>query len=191
MENALVYGASAGAVLLLFPVFLCLDAYADLTENKFCFSVCAFGAFKIIGGYIRLEREGLAVHVGRKKAFFLPYAQMSNERKKFEITAGFQPVACKISLEIGDEDLPVAAFLLTAGARILSETLFPVFRRGRKFLKLENGLLLRHGGNAALLTLHFVAAFNLLTVGIALTKILLEAIINLWQKKKDTRHSKA
>lgn len=193
MENAYVYGAVAGAVLLLFPVFLSLDAYTDLTKNKLFFSVYAFRFFKVIGGYICLEKEGLAVHISRKKAIFVPYAQMQNERKKFEITAGFQIITFKASLEIGDEDFPTAAFFITAVLRILSGTVFPALQKGRKFMRLENGVLLRHGGNAAMLTLHLVTAFNLLTVGIALTKILLEAIINLWQKKrkKNIRQSRA
>lgn len=193
MENACIYGAVAGAMLLLFPFFLSADLYTDFTKNKFFFSVYAFKIFRIAGGYMQSEKEGLVVHVSRKKAIFLPYAQMQNERKKFEITAGFQIVACKISLELGDEDFPAAAFFATAFLRVLSGTVFPALQRGRDFLRLQSGILLRHGGDAAMLAVHLVTVFNLLTVGIALTKILLEAIINLWQKKrkKNIRRSKA
>lgn len=193
MENAYVYGAFAGAVLLLFPVFLSLDAYTDIPKNKIFFSVHAFGVLKVIGGYIVLHRGGLAVHLSRKKAVFVPYADMQNERKKFEITAGFQLYTLWTSVEIGDQTLPAAAFWTAAFLQICSRTVLPVFRKGKKFLCLQNGVLLRHGGDAAMVTAHLVTVFNQLTVLIAFAKIILEAIINLWKKKKrkNIRRSKA
>ncbi len=192
MENAYVYGALIGGVLLFFPMFLHLDAYADITKKKLFFSVYAFGVLKAVGGYIVPHREGLAIHISRKKAVFVPYADMQNERKKFEITAGFQLFTLRTSLEIGDETMPTAAFFVAALLQVVSRTVLPAVCRGRRFLRLKNGVLLRHGGNAAMVTVHLVTVFNLLTVGIAFAKIILEAIINLWQKKrkKSIRQSK-
>lgn len=116
---------------------------------------------------------------------------MQNERKKFEITAGFQLYTLRTSLEIGDEYFPALGFYTAMFTQILSQILYPWISHRKVFMNLKNGTLLLHGNNAVKATVHLVTVFNQLTIFIALAKLILEAIINLWQKKKNTKQLKA
>ena len=187
MENALIYGAFIGNVILFFPVFLSLDSYTDLLKNKVFFSVYLFKFIKIFGGYLTLHRDGIAIHLGEKKALFVKYADMQNERKKFEITAGFQLYSLRTSIELGNKYFPMLGFYAAAFAQILSRTIYPLFCRNKKFLNLKNGTILTPMDDDVKVTMHLVTVFNQLTVLIAFFKLMLEEIINLWQKKKNTR----
>lgn len=191
MENVYVYGAFINMLFLFFPIFLSLDAYVDITKNKTYFSVHLFKFFKVIGGYITLQKEGVAIHITKKKAIFVKYEDMQKERKKFEITAGFQLYTLRTSLEIGDEYFPAAGFYTAMFTQILSQILYPWITHRKDFMNLKNGTLLLHGDNAVKATVHLVTVFNQLTIVIALAKLILEAIINLWQKKKNTKQLKA
>lgn len=191
MENAYVYGAFISTLFLFFPIFLSLDAYTDFFENKVFFSLNLFKFIKIFGGYIILQKEGVAIHISKKKAIFVKYEDMQNERKKFEITAGFQLYTLRSSLELGDEHFPFVGFYSAMFTQILSQIIYPYISHHKNFMNLKNGTLLLHGGEGIKATVHLVTVFNHLTIGIALAKIILEAIINLWQKKKNTKQLKA
>ena len=190
MENVFVYGAFFGTLVLFFPIFLSLDAYTDLTKNKTFFSVHLFKFIKIFGGYILLHTEGIAIHLTKKKAIFIRYEDMQNEQKKFEITAGFQLFTLRTSLELSIEKYPLAAFYTAALAQVLSQIIYPLVSYRKEFMNLKNGTLLTQGEGIAKATVHLVTVFNQLTIGMALSKIILEAIINLWQKKKNTKQLK-
>lgn len=190
MKNAFVYGAFIGSLFFLFPIFLNVDAYTDLNENKVFFSLHIFKFIKIIGGYIVVQSKGLVFHISEKKALFLNYENMQNERKKFEITAGFQLYTLRTSLELGDEQFPAAGLYTALFSQLLSQVFYPWITFRKRFINLKNGTLLLHGGNSVKATVHVVTVFNQLTIGIALFKIILEAIINLWQKMKSTKQSR-
>ncbi len=190
MENVYVFGAFINMLLLFFPIFLSLDIYTDIKDNKIYFALYHFKFLKFFGGYIVLHKDGIAIHITEKKAFFVKYSDMKNERKKFEITAGFQLYTLRTSLELGDEDYPTAGLYVAIITQIISQTVYPFFTNRKNFLNLKNGTLLLRGGQGVKATLHLVTVFNQLTVIIAVIKIILEAIINLWQKKKNTKRLK-
>lgn len=191
MDDVLVYGGFVGAVFLFFPIFLTVDGYMDLTENKLFFSLKIFKFIKILGGYIVFHKEGEAIHISKKKAIFRPYSDMKEDEKKFKIFKGFQLYTFRASLELGDESFPAAGLYVTLATQILSQALYPLVRNNRVFMELKNGVLLLHGENALKVTVHFITVFNQLAITIAVVKNILEGIINLWQKKKDTKRLKA
>jgi len=90
MGEFFVYSFFFGIMGLLFPVFVYFDSYLDVKENKCWFSVSFYKYFRFIGGYIQLTKDGMAIHLTKKTAFLVPYNQMADTRKKFEITKGFQ-----------------------------------------------------------------------------------------------------
>lgn len=181
MGEFFVYSLFFGTLLFLFPIFIYIDAYVDVRENKCWFALSLFKFVKIFGGYLQLKKEGLVFHLTEKKAVILPYKQMAPMRKKFEVTKGFQLYRFHQIVETGGEGQPsgvvIAAALQAASAQIFSvlETLHP-------FLSLKNGVLLTERAELKL-TLQFVTVFNGLILSIAIGKKLLEAFLK-WIRKK-------
>ena len=83
MGEFFIYSFFFGMLGFLFPVFVYLDGYADTSENKLWFSLSVYKFFKVFGGYAQIKKEGLVFHITDKKAIILPYAEMTDTRKKF------------------------------------------------------------------------------------------------------------
>ena len=184
MGELFVYSAFLGTLLFFFPVFVYLDTYVDVRENKCWFALSLFKFFKVFGGYLQVKQEGLVFHITEKKAVILPYKQMAPMRKKFEVTKGFQLWRFHQIVETGGEGEPtgvlIGALLMTLGGQIFSvlHTLHP-------FLSLKNGVLLTETPNLKL-TFQAVTVFNGLILSIAIGKKLLEAFLNWIRKKRLT-----
>ena len=188
MGEFFVVAAFTGTLLFLLPVFLRTDVYLDLFENRAWFSVYLYGFIKLFGGYAELNREGIAVHVTKKKAFFIFYNKMGDTRKQFEITQGFQLWRHHQIIETGGVNTPVtplaASFIQSASGAVCSylQTRYP-------FISLKNSMLVTENASFKLTT-QTTVVFNLLVVVIAITKKILEAIINWIRKKRSIRYSK-
>ena len=184
MGELFVYSAFLGTLLFFFPVFVYLDTYVDVRENKCWFALSLFKFFKVFGGYLQIKKEGLVFHITQKKALILPYKQMAPMRKKFEVTKGFQLYRFHQIVETGGEGEPsgvfIGALLMTLGGQIFSamHTLHP-------FLSLKNGVLLTETPNLKL-SVQAVTVFNGLILSIAIGKKLLEAFLNWIRKKRST-----
>ena len=181
MSELFIYSTFIGTLLFLFPVFVYADAYVDILENKFWFSLSLFKFIKVFDGDAQVKKEGLVFHITEKKALILQYKQMAPMRKKFEVTKGFQLYRFHQIVETGGEGSPagifIAATLQSVGAQIFSvmQTLHP-------FLSLKSGVLLTETPNLKI-TLQTVTVFNGLVLVIAFTKKLLEAFL-AWIKRK-------
>ncbi len=188
MGEFFVWSTFAGCVLTFLPVFLWLDAYVDVQKNRAWFSLSAYRHLKLFGGYGQLDREGIAVHISKKKAVFVPYDKMADTRKKFEITKGFQLWRFRQTVETGGAE-SVAGILVAAALQSVGGGVFAYLRTRHPFLSLKNDTLL---GEEACLKISFETAtvFNGFVIGMALGKKILEAIINWIRKKRSTAFSK-
>lgn len=182
MGEFFVYSFFFGMLLFLFPVFFFTDIYVDVPENKCWFSLSLYKHFKIFGGYAQLEPDGIALHLTKKKAVFVPYAQMTDTRKKFEITKGFQLWRFHQIVETGGADTVYGIFI-AAVLQSASSAAFSVLQTKHPFLSLKNSTLLGEKTTVKI-TLEAALVFNGLIVTIALIKKLLEAIINWIRTKK-------
>lgn len=177
-----------GILFFLFPVFVSVDAYVDPKENRAWFSLSLYKIFKLFGGYGQLTPDGIAVHLTKKKALFVSYAKMGDTRKKFEITQGFQLWKFHQVIETGTVSSPFCV-LTAAALQSLSGSIFSVWQTRYPFLSLKNSVLLREEA-CFKISVRTTVVFNGLVVTIALTKKILEAIINWIRRKKSTRFSK-
>lgn len=184
MGEFFIYSFFLGMLFFLFPVFVYLDGYTDLRENKYCFSLGLYKYLKVFGGYMQLTSDGIAVHVTDKKAIFIPYKNMTDTRKKFEITKGFQLYRYHQVIETGNVNSPYG-FLLAGFLQSLGGGIFSVMQTKHPFLSLKNSTLLTEEGTLKI-SVQAVTVFNGLVVTIALSKKILEAIINWIRKKRLT-----
>lgn len=184
MGELFVYSFFFGVLFFLFPVFLCTDVYLDVKENKLWFSVGLYRRLRIFGGYAQASREGIAVHLTKKKAVFLPYDNMTDTRKKFEITQGFQLWRFHQIIETGGAD-QISGVVIGALIQSTSAAVFSALQTKYPFLSLKNGVLLT---KTPCLKVSFqaVTVLNGLVLTIAISKKILEAIINWIRTKKST-----
>ena len=184
MGEFFVYSFFFGILFFLFPIFVYVDAYVDVKENRCWFSLSFFKYLKVFSGYMQLHPDGLIFHLTKKTAIILPYKQMMGMRKKFEITNGFQLYRFHQIVEAGSPD-KISGIVLGAILHSISGQVFSVMQTNHPFLSLRHSTLLSGSGEIKI-TINTAFVFNGLILSIAFTKKLLEAIINWIRKKRST-----
>ena len=188
MGEFFIVSAFLGTLLFLLPLYVRVEAHLDVKENKCWFFVGLYRHIKIFGGYGQLKKDGIAVHITKKEAIFIPYAKMADTRKRFEIMQGFQLMNFYNILETGGAD-SVYGIMLGAVFNAATGSIFSLLQTKHPFLSLKNNLLLTD--KAALkLTVQSEVVFNGLVLTIALTKKILEVIITWIKTKKSIASSK-
>lgn len=175
MDEFFIYGTFIGVFLLFVPIFVYVDTYADVRGNKLWFSLSLYKYFRIFGGYGELRREGIAVHLTKKFAAVVPYENLANTRKKFEITKGFQIWRFHQVIETGGAN-SVYSVLLAAAIRSASGAAFSFVRTRYPFVSLKNSALFAEEPCLKLST-QTAFVFNNLVLLVAITKKILEALI--------------
>lgn len=183
MGDFFVYGAFFGFLLLIFPVFVTVDGYADIGRPKAWFSVSLYNV-RVFGGYGEIRKDGFAFHITKKFAILVRYADLAATRKKLEVMKGFQLWKLHQTIETGGAGNPYGA-LLGAAFSAAGGAAFSVLRTRHPFLSMKNTILLsnRPGLKA---TVEIVTVFNQLILIVALVKKCLEALINWIRKRKST-----
>ena len=182
MGEFFIISAFFGTLLFLFPLYVRVEAHLDVKENKCWFFVGLYRHIKVFGGYGQLENDGIALHITKKKAIFLPYAKLADTRKKFEITQGFQLMRFHQVVETGGADT-IYGIMLGAVSNAVAGSLFSILQTKHPFLSLKNNLLLTNRAQLKI-TLESEVVFNGLVLAVALTKKLLEVFINWIRTKK-------
>lgn len=191
MGKLIAYGAILWVATVLLPLFLTVDLFADIRMNKVFLSLRLFGLFPFVGGYMTMDKEGIYLHLSKKKAKCFLFSEMKEDKKGKIIAKAFLPLTVRSTVEIGYEDNPTALFLSGYLLQTLSAILYSVFARKMPYLNVRNGVILNEGRGGIKATVHAVTVFNLLTLSIALIKIILEEIVELlWQTKKKRMQSK-
>lgn len=183
MGELFVYAFFFGALLFFLPIVLVVDGYLDWRTNKLCFSLRLYRHIKVHGGYAQLEREGVAIHLTRKKALIVPYARMTETRKKLAATKGFQLWRLHIVTETGGANAPYGA-LIAAAIQAGSSAFFQTLRTKHPFLSLRSSVLLSERKDVKI-TFESAVIFNGFILTIAAIKKVLEVIIN-WKRRKST-----
>ena len=181
MSEFFIVFAFVSALLFVLPLYVSVDAHLDVKENKCWFNIGLYRHIKVLGGYGQMTKDGIALHITKKKAVFIPYAKMADTRKKFEITQGFQPTRFHQIIETGGADSIYGIMLGTLSSTV-SGTVFSVLQTKHPFLSLKNNLLLTNRAQLKI-TLQSEVVFNGLVLAVAITKKLLEALIK-WIKTK-------
>ena len=141
MGEFFIISAFVGALLFLFPLYVSVEAHLDVKENKCWFRISLYRHLKILGGYGQLIKDGIALHITKKKAIFIPYAKMADTRKKFEITQGFQLMRFHQIIETGGAE-SIYGIMLGAVSNSIAGSVFSILQTKYPFVSLKNNLLL-------------------------------------------------
>ena len=169
----LVIGGSL--LLLFFPFYLDLNAYYDLTTNKFAFSVLLFKRIKLIGGYATTYSGGIAFHISPKKALLIDYSEMDGKRKKFSFMRAFKLKELILTAETGAEYL-----LELSTARLVGRLVAAIKNMPRD--KIKSSVWLTNG-DVLKISLRITVLFSVFILLKAILKFLKEKIKILWKKK--------
>lgn len=183
MGEFFVYSCFFGILLLFFPIFVYLDVFLDVAENKCWFAVSLF-KLKIFGGYAQVCSKGFAIHITKKTAILVEFKDMKATRQKFEVTKGFQLYRFHQIVEVSGATQPYGA-LVAAAIQSVSAQAFSVLQTQHPFLSLKNSTLLTEKP-CLKVTFQTIFVFNLLILSIAITKKILEATIKWIRRKKST-----
>lgn len=184
MDEFFIYGTFIGLFLLFFPVFVYVDFYADARGNKLWFSISLYRVIRVFGGYGELRKDGIAVHLTKKFAAFVPYAELANTRKKFEVTKGFQLWRLHQIIEIGGMN-EVYAVLIAAAIQAAFGGAYGYVHTHYPFVSIKNSAVFS-GEPCLKVTNQTAVVFNGLVLAVALAKKALEALINWIRRKKST-----
>ncbi len=184
MDEFFIYGTFFGLLLLFVPVFVYVDFYADARGNKLWFSVSLYRFLRVFGGYGELRKDGIAVHLTKKFALFLPYDDIIKKRRKFKITKGFQLWRLHQIIEIGGVG-KIYAVLVAAAIEGAFGSVYGFVRTRYPFVSLKNSAIFSEEP-CLKVTNQTAVAFNGLVLAVTLAKITLEALINWIRRKKST-----
>ncbi len=181
MGEFFVYSFFLGTFFYLLPIFVGVDIYVNVRENKAWFALSVYG-LRVFGGYAEIRKEGIAIHLTKKFAALIAYDKMGTTRKHFEITSGFQLYKFHQIVETGGAD-SIYGILLAAMLQSAGGATFSILRTKYPFLSLKNGTVLTEKASLKI-TLETITIFNGLILTLAITKKILEAIINWIRNKK-------
>lgn len=184
MGEFFVYSFFFGALFTFFPVFVYADFYLDVAANKGWFSLSLYHRLRLLKGYAQLRREGIVFHLTKKKAFILPFAEMSSARKKFEITQGFQPWRFHQVLEMGGAE-DVRMCMIAAAIRTFGGALYGIAKEKYATISLQNNVILYEESRLRV-SVQTATVYNGLVLSMALGKTILEGIIEWMRKKRST-----
>ena len=171
----IVLGIGIVLFLLFFPIIFRADQHFDLNKKKMGFAVFLYGKLKLIGGYAKSYKGGLALHISPKKAIVIPYTQMNNERKRFSIMKTFHLQSFILTIETGAEYL-----FLTSLIHAILRTYF--FARGGEKEDIENNLWLTDG-DILRVSLTFTVRLNLFILLCDFIQFIKEKLKTIWRKK--------
>lgn len=179
-----VYYLIPAIIFLVFPIVLQANIYLDLEQKKVYFSFYIFRTVKIYGGYAKLYDHGIVFHLSKNKAILLPYSEIIDTRKKFELTKGFSVIEYRQVVEIGSESSPFITVFLGTVLQVITDTVLSVFQTRNKQLVLSSECLLYPNRTGSRVTLSAEIVFNFSLIFISFIKILLRKIIEYGRQRK-------
>lgn len=182
-----VYLISAFYFLLIFPVFCSLLGYYDRQSKRVYLAVYLFWSVKIWSGYVAFSEGKAFLHYTDRKAKALQMQSPAGIRKQFDITKGIEFYGIELFTEYGNSEGLIVPFEIGAGQRIVTNTVFSILKTKKDFLRLKSNILLTEEEDCFHFSVKVTILFNLLTLLIIGTKILLEKILHAGNKRKQTQ----
>lgn len=172
-------------VFLLFPIFVRINVFADAADRKLYFSLYLLRIFKLYGGYMTFGKEGLTFHLTDKKAVLLPYREMVDTRKKFEITKGFLVLKYGQVAEIGISENAALGVLVVSAVNIITGVWAGYLAANKNCGACTGDIILHEDRNCLKFSLSATVMFNFAILLLAGAKILLRKIAEaVYEKRK-------
>lgn len=170
--------------LLIFPLFLSVNALFLSDLKKAYAGIYLFGFIKIIGGYAEKIEEGVALHVSDKKAFIIPFASLSGAREKIKPFMDYHFISVTTVTELGSNDNLITPLSAAFIASFVESIIAWYFSLKKPYLKLDNRFNVYAGKKTFNLYFKALFVFNAITVISSIIKILTEKTFYAIKQRK-------
>lgn len=181
----IIFSFFAVLVFLLFPVFIRINIFADIAKRKIYYSVYFLRVLKLYGGYMTFGKTGAAFHLSDKNAVLLPYRDMVDTRKKFEITKGFLVLKYRQVAEIGIEENAALAVLAATLADVATGIFVGYLVNERNCTNCSGDVILHQGKNCCKISVSTTIMFNFAILLLAGIKIVLRKIAEVAYEQRE------
>lgn len=185
MEIWISVAAAGLLVFLLFPIFVRINAFADAADRKIYFSLYLLRVFKLYGGYVTFGKSGLVFHLTDKKAVLLPYREMVDTRKKFEIAKGFLVLKYGQVAEIGVSENAALGVLAVSVVNIVTGIWAGYLAADKNCNACSGDIILHKDRNCLKFSVSATVMFNFAILLLAGFKILLRKIVEAVYEQRE------
>lgn len=182
-----IYAVAAGAIVLSFPIFITFGAYCDVRKNRCFYGVYLFKVLKLYSGYAQLEKKGIIFHLSSKKAVLLPYENVFESGKKFEVTKGFEIIRYRQIVEFGSASDMATPIYICSLLQVLTGIYYGKHKQKKPFTNISATSVLAEGEDILKISLNAVGVFNVVVLIMAGAKIVLEKIYSYAKRKQQDR----
>ena len=165
------------AAVLLFPIFLNIIIFFDAGQKKCYFALYLLRFIKIYGGYAELyKKRGIAIHLSEKKAVLLPFSEIINSGKKFEVTKGFILYGFSHVFEFGSAENPGRSLMICALMRTATCFGAAYLKRKNSCASFKGDILLYQNTDCCKICVRLILLFNPALLLSAAVKLVLKKI---------------
>lgn len=162
-------------IVLIFPVFLTTYFYIDGNKKQLYFCLKIFSKIKILSGYIQFIKDGIAIHLTKKKAIIIPYLIKFDLQKTYKLAKEYNVIQFFSIIEHGNVDL-IEKYKISMLYSSINNLICPIIQYRKQYLKIKNDLILYELNSKIKVTIKLVLVFNLISIISTIIKIILEKI---------------
>ncbi len=173
-------------IVLIFPLFLSIKTVYCFKQKKLFFGVYLF-SIKILGGYVELVADGIAIHVTKKKAFLILYKNLIKMRVSVKPLQDYHFIKFKVYTDIGIKQniLPILSCVFFFDYVWQSATFF--LKTQKTYITFENNINVYEGEPRFNVYIDTTILLNVLMIMISLIKIFVEKIVYGISKRKQNK----
>ena len=164
-------------ILLIFPIYLNEYLYFSIETKKLFFSIKIFKVIKILSGYAEVKKDGIFIHLTRKKAILIPYSSLTSMKKKVKPLKDYHIIKWEFEADLGFVDNTVLALETAFLVNYLTSFINWITSNIKPYLIVKNNVNVYEAQNVFRIYFYGTVLLNLLMVILSLIKIILEKII--------------
>jgi len=159
-------------ISLIFPIFLKINIIFN-DKQKLMYNIKLFSLVKVIGGEIGLLKEGIVIHLTKRKAIIIEYKDIVSIRKKFEPVKDFHFISFNSNIKIGDNNF-LLLIKLAYSYMFFINIIERIIKINKPYLDLDNSITIYENKDVFEMFCKINLVFNILVILISLIKIFME-----------------
>lgn len=175
-------------VLLIFPIYLNGYLYFTLDIKKLFFSIRIFKVIKILSGYAELKKDGIFIHLTRKKAVLIPYSSLTGMKKKVKPLKDYHIIKWEFEADLGFSNNTLLALESAFFVNYITSFINWITSNVKPYLIIKNNVNVYESQSVFRIYFYGTVLLNLLMIILSLIKIILEKIIYALSARKQQNY---
>ena len=161
---------------MIFPISLKGNLYFNNEEKRINYTIKIYGIFKILYGYFELDKDGVIIHLTKRKAILIKYSDILSIRKKFKPLKDYHLLKFNSRLDVGNLENELSIGLISLYG-FINQILGEIFSMVKPYFNFNNTINIYENSNVLNYKCSAILVFNLLMILISALKIFVEKII--------------